>query len=343
MNVHLVDGDDYRYLCRLCVVYALNSLGHYSVVSGNDENGDISYHCAAGSHRGERLVTRGVEEGDVSAVYCNSVGADMLGYAACLSGGDVRLADIVEKARFAVVNVTHNDDDGGAGEKLILVILRIVDKLFLDSDYDLALDLAAHLLGDYRGGVEVDNVGKGSHNAVLHKRLYDLGSGLLHSGGELADVNLVGDLYLDGRLLRDLKLEALHTVALLLAALVRLGLILLLAAGLLLDLLLAAAGVLILSCAVACHILKALVVLFDVYRNAGGVDNPLLRLALGLTRLLLLLWLGGLTVSLGGSGGPCLLLGSRGLSLLLVGSRLLLLSLGCGVGKYLGDAFHLIG
>jgi hypothetical protein len=45
----------------------------------------------------------------------NGVGADVLGDAAGLAGGDVGLADDIQQRGLAVVNVAHDGDDRGAG------------------------------------------------------------------------------------------------------------------------------------------------------------------------------------------------------------------------------------
>ena len=72
-----------------------------------DDVGDVG---AAGAHGGERLVARGVEEGDVALGGRHRVGADVLGDAAGLARGHVRLADGVEQRRLAVVDVAHDRD-----------------------------------------------------------------------------------------------------------------------------------------------------------------------------------------------------------------------------------------
>ena len=66
---------------------------------------------AAGAHGGERLVARGVEEGDRPAVVVDLVGADVLGDAAGLALGDLGLAHGVQQRRLAVVDVAHDRDD----------------------------------------------------------------------------------------------------------------------------------------------------------------------------------------------------------------------------------------
>ena len=58
------------------------------------------------------------------------------------------MADIVEQAGLAVVDVAHDHDNGRAGDEILLGVLVVVDQLLLDGDDDLLFDLAAHLLGE---------------------------------------------------------------------------------------------------------------------------------------------------------------------------------------------------
>ncbi len=91
--VDLVDGDDDRHLGGARVGDRLAGLGHHAVVGGDDQDDDVGDLGAAGAHGGERLVARRVEEGDVAAARLHAVGADVLGDAAGLAGGDRGLAD----------------------------------------------------------------------------------------------------------------------------------------------------------------------------------------------------------------------------------------------------------
>ncbi len=52
----------------LGVVDGLDRLRHDAVVGGDDEHDDVGRVGAAGTHGGERLVARGVDEGDLLAV-----------------------------------------------------------------------------------------------------------------------------------------------------------------------------------------------------------------------------------------------------------------------------------
>ena len=72
--------------------------GHYRVVGSDDDDGDISNLSTAGTHGGECLVTRGIEECDASSVaQLHVVCTDVLGDTTCLTGNHVGLAHIVEQ------------------------------------------------------------------------------------------------------------------------------------------------------------------------------------------------------------------------------------------------------
>ena len=109
--VDLVDRHDDRALRRLRVVDGFDGLRHHAVVRRNDQNRDIGRLRAAGAHRRKGLVTRRIQEGDLAIAHLGDVRADVLGDAAGLAHGHLRLADVVKQRRFAVINVTHDRDD----------------------------------------------------------------------------------------------------------------------------------------------------------------------------------------------------------------------------------------
>ena len=311
-HIHLVHGHDDGDLRRLGVVDGLYGLRHDAVVGRHDEDGDIRDGRAAGAHGGERLVARGVQEGDGAALDVHGVSADVLGDAAGLARGDVRLADIVEQAGLAVVDVAHDDDDRRAGDEVLRLILAVVYEPLLDGDDDLALDLAAELHGHQGRGVVVDDVRQRGHYAVLYERAHDLGARLLHAGGQLAHADGVGDLDLELGLFGYLELQLLHALALFCAALGAGG-------GLLLALLLACSGT---SPCRRCRsasrppravraggqAVEALVILAEVHVAAAArVDDALFRhLARDVGLLLLDGGLGLLRVLLGALSRLCL-------------------------------------
>ena len=97
------------------MVYCFPCLFHDAVVCGNDQDDKVSDLGAAGAHGRKGLVAGRIQEDNVAVLGPDVVGADVLGDAAGLAGGDVRLADGVKKGGLAVVNMAHDGDDGRTG------------------------------------------------------------------------------------------------------------------------------------------------------------------------------------------------------------------------------------
>ena len=114
---------------------------HHGVVGSDDDDGDIGHLGTTGTHGGERLVTRGIKEGDATAVLqFHVVGSDVLRDTACLTSDDVGIAHVVEERCLTVVHMAHDGDDRSTGDEVILIILHLLDGLL-------------HLSGDILGGV----------------------------------------------------------------------------------------------------------------------------------------------------------------------------------------------
>jgi hypothetical protein len=96
--VDLVDRNDDWRLGRLGVPDCLDRLLHDAVIGGDDEHDNVGDIGAAGPHRGEGLVARRVDKGDLlAALQRHGVGADMLRDAARFAGRDIGLAQRVEQ------------------------------------------------------------------------------------------------------------------------------------------------------------------------------------------------------------------------------------------------------
>ncbi len=99
--VDLVDRDDDRHIGSLRVVESLNRLRHDAVVGRDHEDRDVGNLGTSSTHGGERLVTRGVNEGDGSldafVLAPHLVCTDVLGDTTGLAGDDVGLPDGVEE------------------------------------------------------------------------------------------------------------------------------------------------------------------------------------------------------------------------------------------------------
>ena len=196
----------------------LERLGHDPVVGRDDDHRDVGHPGAAGTHRGERLVTRRVEEDDAAAVLDDLAGADVLGDAAPLAGRDLGRPDRVEQARLAVVDVAHDGHDRGAWlEQRRIVLLEqdflgggLGDRLLAGSASRRRWsrngrrlgDLVAELAGDERRRVTVDQLVDGREDAALDQ-LAD------HVRG--VDVEQLGEL-LDGDRRRQLDRATLARV-----------------------------------------------------------------------------------------------------------------------------------
>ena len=107
--IYLVDGKDHRDACGLRMVDCLDGLRHDCVIGSDDDDCKVGHLCSAGTHRREGLVTRGVEEGDVSSVReLHVVCTDVLGDTTGLTGNHISLADVVQKGCLTMIDVTHD-------------------------------------------------------------------------------------------------------------------------------------------------------------------------------------------------------------------------------------------
>ncbi len=130
------------------------------------------------------------------------VGADVLGDAAGLGGGDVGVADAVQQAGLAVVDVAHHRHHGRTRLELGGVFLldkalepgRLRRHRLLDRHVHLAR-LKAEVRGDDGGSVVVDHLGKRRHHAVFHEVFDDLHRRQAQQLRQLADAERGRDLH----------------------------------------------------------------------------------------------------------------------------------------------------
>ena len=109
--VDLVDRDDHRRVRRLGVLDRLDGLRHHAVIGGHHQHDDVRHRGAAGAHGGERFMARRVEEGDLRAGrQLHLIGADMLGDATGLAGRHVGVAQRVQQAGLAMIDMAHDGD-----------------------------------------------------------------------------------------------------------------------------------------------------------------------------------------------------------------------------------------
>ncbi len=188
-EVDLVDGHDHRARRRSSAwLMASMVCGMTWSSAATTQHDDVGHLGAAGTHGGERLVARGVEEGDATAArQLDVVGADVLGDAAGLAGDDVRLADVVEERRLAVVDVAHDRDDRGARlQRLRRILFDFLPEI--GGVFVLTQRLEAELRRDQLDLVEVQPLVDRHHQAqFLEGELDDLAGRDLHQVGELGD------------------------------------------------------------------------------------------------------------------------------------------------------------
>ena len=181
--VDLVDGDQHRHVGGAGVVDRLFGLRHDAVVGGDDDDDHVGDLGAAGAHRREGGVARGVEEGDRLLVVVDLVGADVLGDAAGLARGDLGLADRVQQRGLAVVDVTHDRHHRRAVDEVLVGVgeLRLLG-LLVGGVED--LDLAVVLVGDRLHRVVGEGLRERRHLAHHHQFFDHLGRGQAERFGD---------------------------------------------------------------------------------------------------------------------------------------------------------------
>ena len=117
-----------------------------------------------------------------------------------------------------MVDVAHDHHNRGTGAEILLLVRRSVNETLFNGDNDFLFDFAAEFHCDQSCRVIIDHIGNGRKDAELDELLYDFRCGLLHAGSQIADGDRIGNLHLQGLLLGNLALKAVHSVPLLLAA-----------------------------------------------------------------------------------------------------------------------------
>src|ERR1019366_9760853 len=89
---------------------------------------------AARAHAREGLMARSVNEHNLAAVNVNFRGANMLRDASGLSRSDFSLADRVEKAGFAMIDMAHHGNHGRAWQEVFRLLFPgdFLDDVFLE-------------------------------------------------------------------------------------------------------------------------------------------------------------------------------------------------------------------
>src|SRR5690606_14508105 len=194
--VAFIERDDDGHAGVPRVADGLLGLRHHAVVGRADQHHDVRRLGATGAHGGERLVARGVEEDHGAAIGVDSVRADVLGDAARLARRHARAPDPVEERRLAVVDVTHDGDDGGPE----LAVGLLVEELAAGVAHDLllgardVLHLVAELAGEHARGVGVERaVDVDTAHAELDELHQEIGALDAHPLRELLELDLILD------------------------------------------------------------------------------------------------------------------------------------------------------
>ena len=183
--IDLVDRHDDRHVRSLRVIDRFARLRHDAVVGRHDQHDHVGDLRPARAHQGERLVTRCIEEDDVTPACCRDViGADMLRDAAGFALGDARDADRVEQRRLAVVDVPHDRDDRGARDgvfRLDVFSFHFEHVLLERAE----LQFGAKLARDHRRGVGVHRAVDRHHQPLVEQLLQDILYALVQLVGEI--------------------------------------------------------------------------------------------------------------------------------------------------------------
>lgn len=207
------------------MVDGLDGLRHDAVIGGDHEHDHVGDLGTAGAHGGKGLMARGVDERDLTTVDRNLGGTDVLGDAAGLAAPHVGVADGIEQARLAVVDVSHDGDHGRTRLEVLGIVIEAEGVLLLGRD---DTHLATQVVGDELDEVVAHGLRHGERGAQQEQALDDVVGGDVEGLGELGDGHALGDL--DG--VEVLGIDALSQSLLDLALLgcgCRLGLALLLA------------------------------------------------------------------------------------------------------------------
>src|SRR3954453_15892260 len=235
--VDLVDGDDNRDVSRLRVVERLDGLRHHAVVGGDDEDRDVRDLRTTGTHGGERLVARCVDEGDRAVLLLDRrvhlVSADVLGDATRLARLHVGRADRVEGLGLSVVDVTHDGDDRRPRDEVLFILVCV--ELEVEALQDLSvlllgrddLHVPAELRAEQLQRLFRSGLGRGHHLAELGEDDLDerrrVGADAVGEVGEAGTTRQADHLAVAVRDLYAADRRGLHVVELLTPLLLRLA------------------------------------------------------------------------------------------------------------------------
>jgi len=152
-------------------------LRHYAIVGGNHQYNDIGSLGAAGAHGSESSVTGCIQKGDLPALEFHLVSANMLGNAAGLSLGDIRMANRIQQGSLAVIHVAEDRHDRWAGGQQCLIFIgncspplwHLAGLFFLWSYLAFQNGFKTHFVGQDRSSIEINCLVDAGHYAIRHQ------------------------------------------------------------------------------------------------------------------------------------------------------------------------------
>ena len=191
--VDFVDGDDDRNFGGASVIDGFFGLRHNAVICGDDENNDVGDFRSASAHPGERFVAGRVNENDAAIFRADFVSTDMLRNSARLTRGDIGLADGVEEAGLAMIDVAHHRDYRRARHEVsgLLFLLRLFLNQLLFEGHD--LDDAVEGLRESRRRLDIEGLVNAGENTFIEERFQEFFRANVEFFGKLANRHAFGD------------------------------------------------------------------------------------------------------------------------------------------------------
>src|ERR1700688_3352176 len=98
----------------LGVIDGFGRLRHDAIIGSDNEHNNVGYISAARAHGGEGGVARCVDESKHRAIMIDAVSADVLRDSTRFTGRYARLANRVHERGLAMIDMSHEGDDGAA-------------------------------------------------------------------------------------------------------------------------------------------------------------------------------------------------------------------------------------
>ncbi len=175
-------------------------LRHHAVVRGHHQHHHVRTLRAAGAHGRERRVAGRIQEGDQASLLLHLVGADVLGDAARLARGHLRLADGVQQGGFAVIHMAEDGHHRGAALEQGLVLAGDhlppqghLAHFLLDSFDHFLRDGLESILGHHnRRRVKIHGLVDGCHHTVRHQFFDDINRAFFDNLRQVTNDNIGG-------------------------------------------------------------------------------------------------------------------------------------------------------